>query len=79
MDGYTATARIRAKEQERGGHLPIIAMTANALQGDREQCLAAGMDDYLSKPINRQGLANMLQRFGFSPVASASKTPEARD
>jgi len=79
MDGFTATARIRAKEREVGGHLPIIAMTANALQGDREQCLAAGMDDYLSKPINRQGLANMLQRFGFSPAGSAGRAPEARD
>ncbi len=63
MDGFVATARIREREQARGGHIPIIAMTANALEGDREHCLAMGMDDYISKPITRQGLWAVLSRW----------------
>ncbi|WP_348697000.1 response regulator [Duganella fentianensis] len=65
MDGFAATGAIRRHEQQQGqGHkLPIIAITANALQGDRESCLAAGMDDYLSKPFTRQTLGHTLARW----------------
>jgi signal transduction histidine kinase/CheY-like chemotaxis protein len=60
LDGYETTRTIRIGE-ESGRRIPIIAMTANAIQGDREKCLAAGMDDYLSKPIDPDRLADMLE------------------
>jgi CheY-like chemotaxis protein len=63
MDGFEATAAIRLREQAIGAHIPIIAMTANAMQEDKERCLTAGMDDYLSKPIKPDLLQAMLERW----------------
>jgi CheY-like chemotaxis protein len=62
MDGLEATAAIRAQERQRGGHLPIIALTAHAMKGDQERCLAGGMDDYVSKPIRVQELFAAMAR-----------------
>jgi signal transduction histidine kinase/CheY-like chemotaxis protein/HPt (histidine-containing phosphotransfer) domain-containing protein len=82
MDGYSATRQRRQQETEgKLIRLPIIAMTANAMVGDREKCLAAGMDDYLSKPLNRALLEETLRRWlPLVPVAqpaSASSPPAA--
>ena len=59
MDGFEATAMIRKMEGS-SGHTPIVAMTANAMKGDREKCLAAGMDDYVAKPIRPKDLQTIL-------------------
>jgi signal transduction histidine kinase/ligand-binding sensor domain-containing protein/DNA-binding response OmpR family regulator len=62
MDGFAATREIRRAEQGGLDHLPVIAMTAHAMKGDREDCLAAGMDDYLAKPINSEQLRQVIER-----------------
>lgn len=63
MDGYTATKKIREKEKFNGGHVIIIALTAYAMKEDVEKCLALGMDDYLSKPINAEEMYKKLEKW----------------
>jgi two-component system sensor histidine kinase/response regulator len=63
LDGYAATRRIRAEEEGGARRLPIVAMTAHAMAGDREKCLAAGMDDYVAKPLRADQLDAMLARW----------------
>ena len=79
MDGIEATNVIRQKEQKSGAHIPIIAMTAHAMQGDRERCLQAGMDAYVAKPVNTKDLfaaiENVIEGDRFKPVAAPA--PEA--
>jgi CheY-like chemotaxis protein/HPt (histidine-containing phosphotransfer) domain-containing protein len=77
MNGFEATAAIRALEEVRGGHIPIIAMTANALKGDRERCLESGMDDYIAKPIRSGLLISVLERA--AGAGPADETPLPRD
>jgi CheY-like chemotaxis protein len=61
MDGFEATKLIREREKAKGGHIPIVAMTAHAMKGDREKCLSAGMDSYMSKPISQAGLFSIIE------------------
>ena len=63
MDGFTATREIRQREIGTGLHTPIVALTANALEGDRERCLESGMDDYMSKPVKLEALQAMLEKW----------------
>jgi CheY-like chemotaxis protein/HPt (histidine-containing phosphotransfer) domain-containing protein len=81
MDGFEATRRIRRREQEKGvstqARQPIVAVTANAIGGDRERCLAAGMDDYLSKPFNKADLHALLSRWLPQEKAAGCEPPPA--
>jgi CheY-like chemotaxis protein/HPt (histidine-containing phosphotransfer) domain-containing protein/two-component sensor histidine kinase len=67
MDGFEATELIRDREKGNGGHIPIVAMTAHAMKGDRERCLAAGMDSYISKPIRAEQLFTVIQNLANRP------------
>jgi two-component system, sensor histidine kinase and response regulator len=76
MDGLQAAAAIRDKERNSGGHIPIIALTANAMSGDRERCVAAGMDGYASKPIRMADLLSEVKRLA---TAGPQPAPETHD
>jgi two-component system, sensor histidine kinase and response regulator len=62
LDGLEATAIIRERERKTGAHLPIIAMTAHAMKGDQEKCLAVGMDGYIAKPLRAEELYALIDR-----------------
>jgi CheY-like chemotaxis protein len=63
MNGFEATAAIRERERATGGYIHIIAMTAYAMKGDRERCLEAGMDSYISKPVASEELSRVIEEF----------------
>jgi PAS domain S-box-containing protein len=73
MDGFEATAHIRAREAETGGHMPIVAMTAHAMKGDRERCLVAGFDGYVPKPVRANELFAAIE--SLTPGEPTSGTP----
>ncbi|MGB6485058.1 MAG: response regulator [Candidatus Acidiferrales bacterium] len=75
MDGFEATKRIREKEKVSGIHLPIIALTAYAMQGDKERCLASGMDGYVSKPLKAEELFSVIEKL----VPSITRPSDAKD
>ena len=78
MDGLAATAAIRGRGTDRrGGHVPIIAMTAHAMKGDRERCLAAGMDGYIAKPFHAKELYTAVEQVAPSRSPTATAPPAA--
>jgi CheY-like chemotaxis protein len=78
MDGLTATRRIRERERTTGSHVPIVAMTAHAMKGDKERCLEAGMDDYIAKPLSSLGIQQMIGAiFGAEQMPGASPAQAA--
>jgi two-component system, sensor histidine kinase and response regulator len=83
MDGFEATAAIRTSERSTGAHITIVAMTAHAMKGDRERCLASGMDAYIAKPIDRRELVAIIARFAppedLAPGAAARAETDVLD
>jgi CheY-like chemotaxis protein len=77
MDGYEATRLIRERERTTGAHVPIIALTAHAMQSDREKCLGAGMDGYLSKPIQGDQLYHAIEELLMNNIPDRSPAMEA--
>ena len=78
MDGLTATRRIRENEKATGSHIPIVAMTAHAMKGDRERCLQAGMDGYITKPLSSHGIEETIADIlGTACVGTGYKAPES--
>ncbi len=75
MDGFEATAAIRKKEGGGGIRVPIVVLTAHAMKGDREKCLAGGMDGYLTKPIRPQELDELLENY----LVRRAETTEAQE
>jgi CheY-like chemotaxis protein len=71
MGGLAAAALIREKERIQGGHIPIIALTAHAMKGDRERCLEAQMDEHISKPFNRSELYAKIEKAVRQPARAA--------
>jgi two-component system sensor histidine kinase/response regulator len=72
MDGFSAARAIRLREQDMGGRIPIVALTANALEGDRDRCLSAGMDDYVAKPLRLQTIESLIERIPALRVPASS-------
>lgn len=77
MDGLEATKRIRQMEAKSGAHVPIVAMTAHAMRGDRERCLEAGMDDYLTKPINPELMLGVISKFAPGQANQRNRSKQA--
>ena len=79
MDGFEAAAAIRAREKETGRHIPIVAMTAHAMKGDKERCLEAGMDAYISKPIRAADLIELVEQYVRVPASLGPRAAPVSD